>query len=63
VPEFALAVLLSPLFLAAGALVWGGGALLIDVWRCRHPRVDLADRLATLQPSIADEAEAWLREQ
>jgi hypothetical protein len=64
VPQLALAVIFSPLVLAAGALVWGCAALLIDAGQCRrHPRVDLADRLAPSQPSVADEAEAWLRRQ
>jgi hypothetical protein len=55
----ALGILLSPVVLAVGILVRGGAALLIDAWHCRHPRVDLAERLAPFQPSIGDEAEAW----
>jgi hypothetical protein len=63
VPQFALVVLFSPLVLAAGTVVWAGAALLSDAWKCRHPRGDLAERLAPFRSTIADEAEAWLRRQ
>jgi hypothetical protein len=43
-----------------GALVWSGVTLLIDAWP-RHRRADLTARLAPFQPTVADEAEVWLR--
>jgi hypothetical protein len=62
VPELVLVVLFLPFGLAAGALLWGGASLLVDAWRCRHPDADLVARVK-FQPTLADEAEAWLRHQ
>jgi hypothetical protein len=44
-------------------MVWAGVTLIIDgsLWRRRRP--DLVERLGPFQPSIADEAEVWLRRQ
>jgi hypothetical protein len=63
VPELALAVLFSPFLLTAGVLLWGGAATLMDVWRRRHPDIDLEARVEMFSPTIGDEAEAWLRRQ
>jgi hypothetical protein len=42
-------------------LVWTGVTLIIGSWsRCRR-RPDLAELLRPFRPSIADEAEGWLR--
>jgi hypothetical protein len=49
--------------IVAGLLVWAGSTLLIDAWLQRRPRPDLAERLRSVQPSVADEAEVWLRRQ
>jgi hypothetical protein len=59
---FVFGVLAFPAIVAAVGLIWGGTALLIDAWHCRHPRGDLTDRLARFQASsLADEAEEWLK--
>lgn len=42
-------------------LTWAGSALLINSYARRTTRPSLADRLRPFQPSIADEAEFWLR--
>jgi hypothetical protein len=47
-----LAVLLMPFAMAVGLLVWGGAALLLDLWHCRHPSLDAS--------TLADEARRWL---
>lgn len=56
-----LGFLFSPMFLAAGILLWAAGGWLFDSWhRRRHPPYDV--RLLPYRPvSIADEAEHWLR--
>jgi hypothetical protein len=59
---FIVGVLFSPFIMAGAVLLWAGSMLLLDNWRCRHPNVDLADRLLPFEPrSIADEAHEWLR--
>jgi hypothetical protein len=63
VAMLALGILLYPVVLTAGILVWGGAVLLIEAWHSRSPPVDLAERVAPFQPTIADEAEAWLKRQ
>jgi hypothetical protein len=45
--------------MAAGILVLAGTSLLIDAWHCRHPSIELVERLPPFQ-SLADEAAAWL---
>jgi hypothetical protein len=56
-------ILFAPFALAAGIIIWGGGSLLRDVWRCRHPSPELREQLAAMhRPSLADEAERWLRD-
>jgi hypothetical protein len=49
--------------IVAGLLTWAGSALLIDARLQRRCRPDLAQRLQPFQPSVADEAEGWLRQQ
>ena len=44
-----------------GLLFWAGASLLIDAWLRRGRRPDLTERLWRFQPSVADEAEGWLR--
>lgn len=58
-------VLGLPAAIALGAIIWGGGSLLIDAWHCRHPRPELIDRLDRFQPPslLADEIERWLKRQ
>jgi hypothetical protein len=46
-----------------GLLTWGGALLLIDAASRRHQRANLVDRLGPFQPSVADEAQDWLRQQ
>jgi hypothetical protein len=52
-------VLVAPFVMAAGILVLAGTSLLIDAWHCRHPSIELVERLPPFQ-SLADEAAAWL---
>jgi hypothetical protein len=47
--------------IVAGLMVWFGAALLIDAWQ--GSRLDLAERLAPYQVSVADEAQRWLERQ
>ncbi len=55
-------VLISPLVIAVGIVVWAGAAFLLDAWHCRHPAADLLERLERFQPpSVADEAQRWLQ--
>jgi hypothetical protein len=56
-------VLLAPVVMAAGILLWAGIALLTDAWHCRRPSIDVAERLGPFQPSLADEVQEWLRQQ
>jgi len=42
-------------------MFWAGSALLIDAWERRRQRPPLCERLAPYFPTIADEAELWLR--
>jgi hypothetical protein len=57
-------VLISPLVIAAAIMLWAGAAFLLDAWHCRHPAADLLERLERFQPpSVADEAQRWLRGQ
>ena len=45
----------------AGLLMWAGSALIIDWWLERRRRPSLYERLAPYMPTVADEAEDWLR--
>jgi hypothetical protein len=57
-------ILLAPFALAIGIVIWGGGSLLHDVWRCHHPSPELRNQIEAFhRPSLADEAERWLRNQ
>jgi hypothetical protein len=57
-------ILLSPFVLAIGIVLWGGGSLLRDVWRCRHPSPELREHIEAFhRSSLADEAQRWLRNQ
>jgi hypothetical protein len=57
-------VLISPLVIAAAIMLWAGASFLLDAWHCRHPTADLLERLERFQPpSVADEAQRWLRGQ
>ena len=47
-----LTVLFMPFAIAVGLLVWGGAALLLDLWHCRHPSLNAN--------TLADEARRWL---
>jgi hypothetical protein len=59
---FILGVLFSPFVLAGVILTWAGSMMLLDAWRCRHPKLGPAgQRWAFQQRSIADEAQEWLR--
>ena len=58
------AVLLSPLAMAAGILIWATASFLVDAWRCRHPSTELIERVdAYPSTTIADEAQCWLHRQ
>jgi hypothetical protein len=53
--------LFSPMFAAAGILLWGAGAWVYGIWqRHRHPAFDVR-LLPHRSDSVADEAERWLR--
>jgi hypothetical protein len=55
-------ILFSPFVMALVIVIWGGGSLLLDVWRCRHPSSQARQRLGGFhRTSLADEAERWLR--
>jgi hypothetical protein len=57
-------ILLSPVALAVGILLWAAAGFAIDRWRCRHPSQDLLERVQSFpKTSVADEAEHWLRSQ
>lgn len=54
----------TPALIAVVILVWGSTSLLIDVWRCSHPHDKAASgRRPFVMPSVADEAEQWLKTQ
>jgi hypothetical protein len=42
-------------------LIWAGSALLVDGWLHRRRSRTLAERLQPFQPTVADEAELWLK--
>jgi hypothetical protein len=45
-------------------LVWSAVTMLLDAWRRRRRRRDLAERLLPYQsPTVADEAQEWLQRQ
>jgi hypothetical protein len=44
-------------------LMRAGATLLIDAWSRRRRWLSLVERLRPFQPSVADEAEVWLRRQ
>ena len=46
-----------------GMLVWVLTTMVIDAQVGRRRRPDLAERLRPFQPSIADEAQDWLKRQ
>ena len=43
--------------------VWAGAALIIDWMLDRRRRPSLYERFAPYMPTVADEAEVWLRRQ
>jgi hypothetical protein len=59
-----LAFLATPALIAVVLLVWGSASLLLDVWRCSHPHDKAGSgRRLVAAPSVADEAERWLKTQ
>ena len=58
------AVLLSPVAMAAGILIWATASFLVDAWHCRHPSAELMERVdAYPSTTVADEAQWWLDRQ
>ena len=47
--------------IAAFLLLWAGSALILDRWLEWRRRPSLYERLAPYMPTVADEAEDWLR--
>jgi hypothetical protein len=59
-----LGVLVTPVALAAGSVVWAAGSLLRDVWHCQRRTGDSPSRAGAWQPaSPSDEAQRWLQRQ
>ena len=52
---------MTALLVVAFLMFWAGSTLLIDAWERQRQRPPLYERLAPYVPTVADDAELWLR--